>query len=285
MVVNGAVDPEESGWDFEDEDEASAVLAAVGRQIKLWRQAAGLSQPEFGKAIGYGENLVYKVETGQRIPRPEFLDRSDEALGAEGKISAMKQDVAEIKYPKKLRDLTKLEKKALEIGAYGSHNIHGLLQTREYAEAAFDERRPVLSSERYENLVAARMLRQEVFTWEPMTTLTFVQEQVTLERPIGGPDVLRRQLLHILKLSRQRNVEFQVMPTGTSEHAGLSGEFQLLKLRDGSAIGYSETQLTSRLVDDPKQVQVLELRYGIIRSQALSPRRSQEYIEKLLGET
>ena len=50
-------------------------------------------------------------------------------MGASGKLSAMKEDVKEARYPKKVRDLAKLEAKAVERGAYGDHNIDGLLQT------------------------------------------------------------------------------------------------------------------------------------------------------------
>ncbi|WP_405409128.1 helix-turn-helix domain-containing protein [Streptomyces decoyicus] len=278
-------DADEAGWDLDPEDESRGVVEAVGRQIKLWREAAGLRAAEFGKALGYGENLIYKIERGVRIPRPELLDKADEVLGAGGKIAAMKKDLERARYPKKVRDLEKLEAKAVEIGAYANHNVHGLLQTKEYAHALYDVRRPTLAEDDLERHLAARMARQEIFGRKPLTTLTFVQEEVTLRRPIGGKMVLRRQLEHLLELGRLRHVEIQVMPTEREDHAGMSGEIQLLKLRDGSTVGYSDAQLTSRLVTQPKEVQVLELRYGIIRSQALTPRESLTFVEKLRGET
>ncbi|MEJ8649474.1 helix-turn-helix transcriptional regulator [Streptomyces sp. MS1.AVA.3] len=278
-------DADEAGWDLDPEDESRGVVEAVGRQLKLWREAAGLRAAEFGKALGYGENLIYKIERGVRIPRPEFLDKADEVLVAGGKIAAMKKDVERARYPKKVRDLEKLEAKAVEIGAYANHNVHGLLQTKEYAHALYDVRRPTLAEDDLERHLAARMARQEIFGRKPLTTLTFVQEEVTLRRPIGGRMVLRRQLEHLLDLGKLRHVEIQVMPTEREDHAGMSGEIQLLKLRNGSTVGYSDAQLTSRLVTQPKEVQVLELRYGIIRSQALAPRESLTFIEKLRGET
>lgn len=278
-------DTDEAGWEPDPEDESRAIVEAVGRQLKLWREAAGLRQAEFGKALGYGENLIYKIERGTRIPRPELLDKADEVLGAGGKIAAMKKDVERARYPKKVRDLEELEAKAVELGAYGNHNFHGLLQTKEYAHALYDVRRPTLAEDDLERHVAARMARQEIFGRKPLTTLTFVQEEVTLRRPIGGKMVLRRQLEHLLELGKLRHVEIQVMPTEREDHAGMSGQVQLLKLRDGSTVGYSEAQLTSRVVVQPKEVQVLELRYGIIRSQALTPRESLTFIEKLRGET
>ncbi|GGN39325.1 transcriptional regulator [Streptomyces kronopolitis] len=282
MSVDGA---DEAGWELDPEDESRAVVEAVGRQIKLWRKAAGMRPAEFAALMRYGENLIYKIERGVRIPRPEFLDKADEVLDAGGKIAAMKEDVRQARYPKKVRDLEKLESQAVELGAYGNHNIHGLLQTKEYAHALYNSRRPTLDEDDLERHVAARMARQEIFDRKPLTTLTFVQEEVTLKRPIGGKMVLRRQLERILDIGKLRHVEIQVMPTEREDHAGMSGQVQLLKLRNGSTVGYSEAQLTSRVVEHPKEVQVLELRYGIIRSQALTPRESLAYIEKLRRET
>lgn len=273
-----------SGWDLYPDDDSGAVIEAVGRQVKLWREAAGLRQAEFGTAIGYSENLVYKVEAGRRIPQPEFLDNADKVLDAGGKLSAMKKDVAEARYPKKVRDLAKLERETGELGAYGNTVIHGLLQTEEYARALFTARRPSYNEDDLERLIAARMARQAIFEQRPAPLLTFVQEEAVLRRPVGGREVLNRQLEHLLDLGQLRYVEVQVMPIETEDHAGLGGSLQVLKLRDGSAVGHNEVQLTSRLISEPKEVQILEMRYGMIRAQALTPRASLAFIEKLRDE-
>ncbi|WP_256106534.1 helix-turn-helix transcriptional regulator [Streptomyces sp. ODS05-4] len=270
---------------LEDDDESGAVVEAVGRQIRLWREAAGLRAAELGAKVGYGENLVYKVEAGKRIPKPEFLDGVDKALGAGGKISAMKQDVEQARYPKKVRDLAKLEADAVEMGAYVNTGVQGLLQTEEYARALYEQRQPAYTPERLEQLVAARMARQSVLERRPAPLLTFVQEESTLRRQIGGRAVLRRQLEHLLDMGRLGWVSIQVMPTETGEHAGLAGSLRILKLKDGTAVGHDEVQLTSRVISDPKDVQILEMRYGMIRAQALTPRQSLALIEKLRGET
>ncbi|NJP47676.1 helix-turn-helix domain-containing protein [Actinacidiphila epipremni] len=273
-----------SEWDLGPEDDSSGVMKTVGHLIKVLREAAGLTQTELGAAIGYGDEMVSKVERGVRAPKPAFLDNTDRVLHAHGAVSALKKDVAEARFPKRVRDLAKLEAEAVELGAYGTHNLHGLLQSEEYANALFAVRRPAMAAEDVERFVAARMARQAIFHRTPFTTLTFVQEEVTLRRPIGGRAVLRRQLDHILELGQLRHVEIQVMPIDREDHAGMGGELQLLKLRDGTTVGYSEAQLTSRLVSKPREVQIMELRYGIIRSQALTPRESLAFIEKVRGE-
>ncbi|WP_078591690.1 helix-turn-helix domain-containing protein [Streptomyces megasporus] len=274
-----------TSWQAEWDDEYGAVVRAAGRQIKLWREAAGLTQAELGEAIGYSLGMVSAVERAKRLPHPEFLTKADAVLGAGGKLAAMKDDVAEARYPKKVRDLARLEAEAVEMGAYGNHNMHGLLQTEEYTRALFEMRLPTYSADDIERHVAARMARQRIFERQPVPLLAFVQEEATLRRPLGGRMVLRRQLERLLEVGQLRHVEIQVMPTSREKHAGMAGELRVLKLGDGSAVGYSEAQLTSRLVSDPKEVQILEMRYGMIRAQALTPRESLAFIEKVLGET
>jgi hypothetical protein len=213
------------------------------------------------------------------------LDDADRVVGAGGKLAAMKPDAKEARYPKKVRDLAKLEADAVELGAYSNTVVHGLLQTEEYATANFRQRRPSYSEDEVERLVSARMARQWIYDRRPAPLLTFVQEEAVLRRPVGGKMVLKRQLERVLELGQLRHVEVQVMPTDTEEHAGLGGSLRVLKLQDGTTVGHNEVQLTSRLISDPKEVQVLEMRYGMIRAQALTPRQSLAFIEKLLGET
>ncbi|MFF1694420.1 helix-turn-helix domain-containing protein [Streptomyces sp. NPDC058257] len=276
---------EEPGWEVDPDDEqGAAIVAFVGRQLRARREAAGLRAAEFGAAMGYGEGLVYKVESGKRIPRAEYLEKADEVLGAGGAVAAMKEDVAEARYPKKVRDLARMEAQAAELLAYGDHNIHGLLQTPQYARALFEMRLPAYGPDEIERAVAARQARQVIFERSPAPALSFVQEEVTLRRPLGGRMVLRRQLERLLELGQLRAVSIQVMPTEREEHAGMPGELQVLKFKDGSAVGRSEGAFNGRPVTEPKQLHILELRYGMIRAQALTPGESLAFVEQLLGE-
>ncbi|MGW0366371.1 helix-turn-helix domain-containing protein [Streptomyces sp. NPDC002990] len=277
---------EDASWDVDPEDEQGvAVLAALGRQLKAWREEAGTRAADFGTEIGYGEDLVRKVEAGRRIPRPEYLDRADAALNAGGKIAAMKADMEQVRYPKKVRNLAKLEGRAVELSAYGNHNIHGLLQTDEYARALFEMWQPPHTEEEVDRGVAARRARRSIFERSPAPALNFVQEEVTLRRRIGGRMVMRGQLERLLEVSRLRHVTIQVMPTDREEHAGMGGLIQVLKFADGTAVGRSEGAFNGRPVCDPRQLRILEQCHAMIRSQALTPRESIAFIEQVLGET
>ncbi|WP_327402054.1 helix-turn-helix domain-containing protein [Streptomyces sp. NBC_01288] len=282
--VNGEAD--EPGWEVDPDDEwGLAVLATVGRQLRLRREAAGMRVPDFAVVVGYGEDLVYKIEGGKRIPRPEYLDKAEEVLRADGLISAMKEDVARVRYPKKVRALAKMEAQAVELQLYDPLNIHGLLQTPEYARTLLLMRRPAYTEDEVERYIAARLARKAIFKRDPGPELSFVLEEWTLRRPLGGKAVLRRQLEDLLDTGQLRNVDLQVMPMDREEHAGVAGGIEVLKFADGSAVGRSPAVANGRPVSEPRQLRILELRYGIIRAEALTPRESRAFIEQLLGET
>ncbi|WP_314615565.1 helix-turn-helix domain-containing protein [Streptomyces stackebrandtii] len=291
MSVDGGAqrlktEADEPGWEVDpDDDWGVAVVATVGRQLRLRREAVGMRAADFGIAVGYGEDLVYKIEGGKRIPRPEYLDKADEVLDAGGLIAAMKDDVAKVRYPKKVRDLAKLEARAVELQLYDPLNIHGLLQTPEYARGLLLMRRPAYTQDDVERMVAGRVARQTVFGKDPASEISFVLEEWTLRRPLGGRALLRDQLEHLLEVAQLRNVELQIMPMNREEHAGLAGGIEVLKFDDGSAVGRSPAVANGRPVTERKQLHILELRYGIIRAQALTPRESKALIEQLLGET
>ncbi|MER6672236.1 helix-turn-helix transcriptional regulator [Streptomyces sp. NPDC000983] len=291
MSVDGEVrrlrtEADEPGWEVDPDDEwGVAVVATVGRQLKLRREAVGMRAGEFGDAVGYGEDLVYKIEAGKRIPRPEYLDRADEVLGAGGLLAAMKEDVEKVRYPKKVRALAEMEAKAVEIGVYECNIIAGLLQTPEHARAVIGAAQPPYSPDDVERMVAARVARQSVFRRDPAPALSFVLEEGVLRRPIGGTMVWHQQLERLLELGQLHNVVLQVMPMDCDTHSGLDGRIELLKFVDGAAVGRSDGAFNGRPVHDPKQLRILELRYGTIRAQALSPRESLALIERMLGET
>ncbi|MES4890163.1 helix-turn-helix transcriptional regulator [Streptomyces sp. NPDC096012] len=276
----------ERGWPVDPDDEwGVAVITTVGRQLKLRREAVGMKAGDFGKAVGYGEDMVYKIEGGKRIPRPEYLDRADEVLGAGGLLSAMKEDVEKVRYPKKVRELKELESKAVEIGVYECNSVHGLLQTPEHARALIEAAQPPYSPDDVDRMVAARLDRQSVFGRDPAPSIHFVLEEAVLRRQVGGTMVWQRQLERLLEVGRLRNVALQVMPTDTDAHPGLDGKIELLKFSDGTAVGRSDGLFNGRPVSEPKQLRILELQHGTIRAQALPPRESLAFIEKLLGET
>ncbi|MFH9353760.1 Scr1 family TA system antitoxin-like transcriptional regulator [Kitasatospora sp. NPDC017646] len=286
--VRGIGDAVEGGGsevaDVAEQDDGAGFLRSFGRQLKLLREREGLSRAQLGARLGYGEDQIASVELGRRIPRLELIEKADQELNAGGVLIAMKDEVARARYPAFFRDAAKLEAEAVELQSYDIHVVNGLLQTEEYMRALLAMRRPLLEESVIEQRVAARLARQELFACRISPLMSFVMEESVLLRRLGGTAVMRGQLEQILLAGQRRNVEAQVMPLDREDNAGIDGGFTLFTRKGGEQIGYMETQGHSTLVTDREEVRALGSRHGIIRAQALTPRESLAYIEKLLGE-
>ncbi|MGP4088202.1 helix-turn-helix domain-containing protein [Streptomyces sp. KR55] len=261
-----------------------AILQVFGQQLKLCRLRAGMDRVRFGSLTGYSASTIASFEQARRIPPPKFIDQADEVLNAGGVLKAGKEAVAQAQFPAFFRDAARLEAQAVALHVYATKAVPGLLQTGEYARAVFTIWRPLLDEETVEQRVSARLARQEIFSRRPMPTISFVIEEHVLRRPLGGRAVMRGQLEQIMLHGHRRNVEIQVMPIEREEHAALEGPFTLIETREGRRIAYVEAYKDSRLYTDRMSVREIEEQYGILRAQALTPRESLAFVEKLLGE-
>ncbi|MFI2639886.1 helix-turn-helix domain-containing protein [Streptomyces sp. NPDC018610] len=260
------------------------VVTAFGQSMKTLRVRAGLEREEFGRRIGYSASTVASFEQGRRIPSPRTIEQADEVLGAGGLLTLWKEQVEKAQYPVFFQGMAKLEKEAIELLAYDALVVKGLLQTEEYMRALLAMRRPPLDPETIEQRVTSRLARQDICDRRPAPLLSFVMDEAVLRHRYGGKDVVRGQLEHLLLIGQKPNVEIQLMPTGCEDNAGLNGPFTVVTRKDGKKFVYAEAQGVGTLQTDPEQTVLAAARYGIIRSQALSPRESLEFIERLLGE-
>ncbi|WP_342775373.1 helix-turn-helix transcriptional regulator [Streptomyces tateyamensis] len=267
-----------------DQDDGAGFLRSFGLQLKLLRERRKLSRAELGALLGYGEDQIASVELGRRIPKPEFIDKADEVLDAGGVLKAMKGEVQRARYPAFFRDAAKLEAESVELHAYDALVMNGLLQTEEYARAVFTMMRPPLDDDVIDQRVAARLARQSLFDRRPAPLASFVIDESVLRRPIGGPQVLRGQLEELLLVGQRRTVEIQVMPLSRPQNAGLAGPFTLIETKDGRRVAYVEVQNVSHVHAERHLVRGLEVKYGILRAQALTPQESMGFVERLLGE-
>ncbi|MEU9776693.1 MULTISPECIES: helix-turn-helix transcriptional regulator [unclassified Streptomyces] len=263
---------------------ATGLLFVFGRQLKLFRERAGMDRAGFGSLTGYSASTIAAFEQGRRIPPPRFIDQADEVLGAGEVLRAGKEEVARAQYPAFFRDAARLEAEAVVLHVYATQAVPGLMQSEEYGRAVFAMWRPQLEEEVIEQRLGARLARQGIFDRRPSPYLSFVIEEAVLLRPLGGRSVWRGQLEQLLLIEEKRNVEVQVMPLSRREHAGLAGPFTLMEMKDGRRIAYAEVQGDSRVHTQRQKVRELERTYGSLRAQAHTPAESRALIEKLLGE-
>ncbi|MGW6722444.1 helix-turn-helix domain-containing protein [Streptomyces sp. NPDC054995] len=266
------------------EPEPQYSLKMFGEVVKTFRKRARLTQEQFAPLVGYSPETVASIEQGRRLPPPDFAERADSVLDAFGVILAAAKHLTRRKgLASWFRQWAELELSALSLYTYECRLIPGLLQTPAYVRRLLADRLPPLADEQIEARLAARLERQRLLYERPNTAFSFILEEHLLLRDLGGEDVTRELLDHILDLSELRNVEIQIMPLVRHHHAAIDGPMQLLETPDHQWFGYLEGQLYGQFVSDPKVVSVIQMRCASMRSQALSLEDSQSLMRRMRG--
>lgn len=176
-----------------------------------------------------------------------------------------------------------IEEDAISLYAYECRVVQGLLQPEPYIRAIFERRLPPLTEEQFERQVTARLARQRLLEERTSTTLCFIPGQALLERGLGGVEVTRALVDHLLEKGRLRNIEIQVMPLHQEDHTGFEGPMYLAETVEHRWVGYVEGHDSSMLITDPKAASSMLQRYGKMRSQALSRQATTSLLEQMRG--
>src|SRR5687767_3972817 len=111
-------------------------LEYFAKELIAWREFRGTTQEQLAKAITFSPSLVAMVETCQRTPKPEFIERCDEALQTGGALMRLyKELVSREVVPDYLNRWESIIQEATAINSYQPLVVHGLLQTPAYATA------------------------------------------------------------------------------------------------------------------------------------------------------
>jgi transcriptional regulator with XRE-family HTH domain len=272
--------------DWEREPDPSDSLRTFGAVVQALREHAGFSRAEFATLVRFSKHTVESVELGRRMPDESFVGRAEEVLGNTGALRKAARHLTrgEAGLAAWFRRWARLEKVAVSLCTYECRLVPGLLQSEGYARALFENRIPLLTDEQLEAQVTARLERQRMLRDRPTVPFNFIVEESVFRRRLGGAEVLRGQIDHVLDYTAPRNVTLQVVPADAEFHACMDGPVRLLETPEGRRLAYSEGQENGRLIADPKEVSFLHQRYDTLRSQALNPKDSRGLLERLRGE-
>ena len=113
--------------------------------------------------------------------------------------------------PKQLVTLIDHENKAVTIGDFQPVLVPGLLQTGDYARAVISCNVNMPAAE-VDERVAARLVRQSLFSRDYPPRFTFYVHEFALRTPVGGAAVMVEQLQHLLQMSARQHVTLRVIP-------------------------------------------------------------------------
>ncbi|MCA1188330.1 MULTISPECIES: helix-turn-helix transcriptional regulator [unclassified Saccharopolyspora] len=217
----------------------------LGAELRDLRIAAGLSQKDAAEVIESDTSLISRLERGQRSIKMMELDALLRHYGAPADRRAQIAELAKAarqrlprrtysdNLPGAFRRLSDHEQDAAEICYSDSELIPGLLQTEDYIRAMMRLNRPDVfknSEDDVDARVEFRLQRQQLLRKPDHPWIWFVIGEAAIRRPVGGKDVQRQQLLHLVEVIEQNSrVTVQVAPLAAADHPLLGSNLEILK--------------------------------------------------------
>lgn len=266
-----------------EEQQPVSGLAYFGREVRIWRTRAGMSQRVLGLEANYGQQYVAKVEAGERLASQAFAKACDRVFGTEGMFARLRAQASQHGYPAWFVPYVQLERQATVILDYSATLIMGLLQTADYARAVFQAAHPREGADKIDAMVDRRLQRREVLQRAAPPLLWCVIDESCLRREVGGPQVLRAQLAHLIREAASPHVTIQVLPYASGAPA-LHMAFTLLKFDDDPDLLYVENPVSGTVIDSQAVVEDSAAAYDRLRADALSPEASIALIRKVMEE-
>jgi DNA-binding XRE family transcriptional regulator len=268
-------------------DPSAGPLHFFGAELRRGRIAAGLSQDQLGARIGYSGAQVGKVETGERAPSQDFAAGCDKALPEVGGLFMRIYELArrwDGGYPSWFTGWLEAERRATSLRTWEPLLIPGLLQTAEYARALFVAWRSADNDDQLEQLVTARMERQQIFERPSPPALWAIIDEGVLHRCIGSAKIMYDQLGHLAACSDRQRVTIQVMPSAVGAHVGLLGAFAIANFDGAGSTVYMESPDQGQTTEVPSVVAKVGDTFDTLRAEALPRGSSQDLIRRVAEE-
>lgn len=265
-----------------------------GVELRRLREAAGMSAPQVAGELGTDRTMISNIETGrfgiseERLRRLLSIYECDDALLTNAMVAmtggrrAGWWDEYRGKIPPGFLDVSEVEHDAVRLRTVQTALLPGLFQTENHARALFDNFVPRLPRLEVELRVAHRLGRQAVVTGEDAKPYLGVIHEAALRLRVGGRDVTREQLQHLMTTSERKNVTLLVIPFS-------QGEFPLV----GDSVLYAEAAnrhfdtvhmdapTGAVFIDSPTQLANFRRRLDEIEQVALTAEKSRDFILRI----
>lgn len=128
------------------------------------------------------------------------------------------------------KELVGNEPAARVIYEYEPAVVPGLFQTQDYTRTLLR----VLgeSEDNVTRRLEVRAKRQRLLDESCRPELNFIVGEAALVRPVGGTDIMREQITHLLGLNKQPGINLWLLPFSAGAHPGMGSAFTILQFED-----------------------------------------------------
>jgi transcriptional regulator with XRE-family HTH domain len=278
-----------------DKRSPSVRARQLASELRRLREEAALTGEEAAASIGWSPSKISRIETGKSSITAGDLRRLLDLY----QVSGVRRDrLAELGRTAQQRGwwdayagtinpgystLIALEDDAESESHYAPLIIPGLMQTERYAEVMTRATNIMVPPGERTRITTARMTRQKVLAKKDPLKLFAVLDEAALRRQVGGADVMREQLLHLIELADAPNITIQILPFSSGPHLAIRGVFTLLQFPEAAASGvvFLETMTRDLFVEREDEVYRYSLAFDQLLDLALEPEDSINFITRL----
>src|SRR5262249_59617943 len=179
------------------------------------------------------------------------------------------------------------ESEARSVRNYESLFVPGLLQTEGYTRAVVTASLPSTSESEVQQRVETRIQRQQSISKDDPLKLWAIVDEAVLHREVGGPQVMAEQLRHLLDMTRQPQITFQVLPFKVGAHPGMHGAFAVMDFPDAAdpELVYIENMAGALYLEKEADVRRYAEMFDQLRAAALNPTDSRRLVTRLADES
>lgn len=264
----------------------------LARRLRQMREQAGLTLEDAAPKLDKTRSSLGRVETGQSRADVHLIrsmmdiyDHYDPDLLDLAR--AANRPGWWTKYGIDGRGFIGMETEAATEFELSLLHIPGLLQTEGYMRALFASGLAAVQGVQKGDGVAARLHRQNRLTdGEFPLDLVAILDESTLRKEVGGVEVMRAQLRHLIGQADLPSVTLQVLRNSDGAHVGMDGAFILLAFPDDEDLDVLYVNYIGGAlhIEKSEEVAVARLAFDLLRSEALSPADSVAFIERVGNE-
>lgn len=269
-------------------------------ELRNAREAAAFTQDDVAKAMEWSLSKIIRIEAGSvgvstndlkallRLYKINEQDRTDELL-------ALARQSRERSWWSGYKDLLSLqyiqfidyESAATAIRGFQPVLVPGLLQTQDYARVTIAQLAERVTPKIIEDLVEIRMKRQELLAREMSPAMLFILDEAVVRRVVGGKDVMRKQIAHLMELNARDNMTIELVPFSAGAHPGMQGPFVIMQLPEPAEdeILYLEGSKGAMVIrDDPEDLASYQEKFEQLRKLAMTPGDTAACLRKIVEE-
>jgi transcriptional regulator with XRE-family HTH domain len=214
--------------------------------LRKMRETLGMDQREIALAMDWSPSKLIRIEAGAVAIATNDLRALlahygvTDRLQIESLVETAKKSRERSPWWNEFKDFTSpeflamcgYEASAKVIRSFEPFLIPGLLQTEEYARDLFQYVRGSKDPKRIDGLVRLRLQRQDLLSADGAQSLHFILDEAVIRRVVGGPVIMRRQLLQLKELAKRPNIVIRIVPFGQGMYRGLRVPYVLFEFDD-----------------------------------------------------